>query len=423
MGREAPPGRRGTRPWCPSSRPPKTRPTGARRWRPCAGARPLSGRRSPGEGRPGASGPSSRRRRRPGAFRGAGRARTATSPDPPPPAQWLSRARLLPPVKASLLCRPQSLLQSQPLFCLRGSSFRLLLWRKRLTGRKGCGRANFREHEPCWLQARARAWLASISAREVLHGPDLAGGCREETARDLVDGRAGHVDEVPVLLKALTGAGIHRRWPLVPHLLKAQADDLVVRAIAGARVLTATGLADLVAVAGVRLVLFRVVLSHFVRAGLAVGPASQGGQTRALGAELIDAIDTVLMKVAGGRGRLQLAREVLDATAGARAGSTAPCTRFLRRAPGAAALAAYGGAAAASAASVASTAAASTTARAARGSAAARAATDAAAHRRARAVPAGGGRAASGSSVCDSARSSAAARGSSGCAARGRGTC
>lgn len=180
---------------------------------------------------------------------------------------------------------------------------------------------------------RCQASFTTASAREILDGPDLARRCREESARHLRRRGARHVDEMAVLLKAIAFTRLHRRWSLVPHLLQAQRDDLVGGTVSGALVLRATRLADPVARPGVRHTLAGVVLGHLIGARFPIEPSFQRGQARALDAELIDAIDAVLMNVAGARWRIQLASEVRHTTSRApvRGHSAAPGARATRR--------------------------------------------------------------------------------------------
>jgi hypothetical protein len=64
-----------------------------------------------------------------------------------------------------------------------------------------------------------------------------------------------------------------------------------------------------------------VVLRHLIGAGFAVVPARECRQARALGSELIDAIDAVLVDVATARRCVELAADVFAATAGGTAAS------------------------------------------------------------------------------------------------------
>jgi len=111
--------------------------------------------------------------------------------------------------------------------------------------------------------------------------------------------------------------------------LHTQRDDLVVRGVAGTRVLRAAGLANFVAVARVRGVLGGVLFGHLIGTCLTIRAARKRRQTGALGAKLIDAIDAVLVEVAAGRRGRQLAGEVLHAAAGAPGGrlAAAPAAR------------------------------------------------------------------------------------------------
>src|SRR4051794_41439195 len=56
-----------------------------------------------------------------------------------------------------------------------------------------------------------------------------------------------------------------------------------------------------------------VIRGHLIRTRLAIGGAGQGRQTGTLGEELIDAVDAVLVDVAGARRRRRLASEVGNA--------------------------------------------------------------------------------------------------------------
>src|SRR5690606_10956048 len=105
--------------------------------------------------------------------------------------------------------------------------------------------------------------------------------------------QARHVDVMAVLLEGLPRA-------LVPHHLEAAPDDGALRPPIGAGVLRRLTAGGEIAVGLPALV---IVLRLLIGACLRLGPALERRQTLAFPAELIDAVDAVLMEVARARRR------------------------------------------------------------------------------------------------------------------------
>ena len=132
--------------------------------------------------------------------------------------------------------------------------------------------------------------LSSMLLLEVLYGPHLAVAGLEESTGHRAEGWISHI--------VVVSMGWKRSWPFVPHLLQTAGHNLFGRVPIRALILNlSTRFADHgqeTRMCSVRAVVF----SLFIRARFTLGPTLKRWQTLTFPAKLVDAIDTVLRRVA-----------------------------------------------------------------------------------------------------------------------------